>query len=69
LVRYFSFRHCLLSFTIYWYFCYPFQRLHAVHTYRRPSTDHKYCVWNSVDETLELIKSNKDKYGKLYKEA
>ncbi|KAH9820699.1 hypothetical protein DFH28DRAFT_884042 [Melampsora americana] len=46
-----------------------FLRLHAVHTYRRPSTDHKYCVWNSVDDTLEALKSNRKKHGKLYKDA
>ncbi|EGG05534.1 uncharacterized protein MELLADRAFT_116746 [Melampsora larici-populina 98AG31] len=46
-----------------------FLRLHAVHTYQIPSTDHKYCVWNSVDDTLEFLKIQKAEHGKLYKEA
>ncbi|KAH9816915.1 hypothetical protein DFH28DRAFT_1158872 [Melampsora americana] len=46
-----------------------FLRLHAVHTYQRPSTDHKYGVWNSVDDTLEALKSNRNKHGKLYTDA
>ncbi|KAH9809463.1 hypothetical protein DFH28DRAFT_1086381 [Melampsora americana] len=46
----------------------PFETL-AVHTYQRPRTNHRYCVWNSVDDALELLKSKKDKYGKLYKDA
>ncbi|EGG04879.1 uncharacterized protein MELLADRAFT_64560 [Melampsora larici-populina 98AG31] len=46
-----------------------FLRIHAVYTMQNPSTDRKYCIWTSVDNTLEQLKIMKKKHGKLYKTA